>query len=70
MTRSLAVSLLHHVAEYAGQLPKTPDQHTSLVHKIMLLAGRIQVGGMVGMPLVLLAGVWYWRRRRRRKSNA
>ncbi|MEE8452135.1 MAG: hypothetical protein V3R99_09480 [Thermoguttaceae bacterium] len=54
-----------------GACPLFPrDQHTSLVHKMMLLAGWVQVGGMVGMPLVLLAGVWYWRRRRRRKSNA
>lgn len=66
---SLAVSLLHHVAKYTGQLPKSPDQHASLVHKTMLLAGWIQVGGMVGMPLVLLGGVWYWRRRKRRKSD-
>ncbi|EMI21315.1 cytochrome c family protein, partial [Rhodopirellula maiorica SM1] len=26
-TASLAVSLLHHVAEYTGQTPKTPDEH-------------------------------------------
>ncbi len=66
---SLAVSLLHHVAEYAGQLPKSPEQHTSLVHKVMLFAGWIQVGGIVGVPLALLVGgAWYWRRRRRRKS--
>ena len=68
--RSLAVSLLHHVAEYTGQLPITPEQHSSLVHKIMLLSGWIQVGVMAGAPLAILAGaVWYWRRRKRRKPD-
>ena len=66
--RSLAVSLLHHVAEFADQLPKTPEQHSSLVHKIMLLAGWIQVAAMLGAPLVVLAGAaWYWRHRKRQK---
>ena len=65
-SRSLAVSLLHHVAEYADQLPETPEQHNSLLHKLMLLAGWIQVGGMVAAPLVMLVGgIWFIRRRRR-----
>ena len=38
--QSLAVSLLHHVAEYTGQLPKTTAQHDSLVHKIVLSSAR------------------------------
>ena len=68
--QSLAVSVLHHVAEYAGQLPEDPDQHDSLVNKILLLAGWVQVVGMVGLPLaVVVAGVWFWRRRRRRRAN-
>ncbi len=67
--RSLAVNILHHVAEYSGQLPENPDQHDSLVNKILLLAGWVQVAGMVTLPMIVLAaGVWYWRRRRRRLS--
>jgi len=64
---SLAVSLLHHVAEYADQLPKTPQEHNGLVHKIMLLAGWVQIAAALAAPLAALAGgLWYWRRRRRR----
>jgi len=67
--RSLAVSLLHHVAEYADQVPKTPEEHNALVHKILLLVGWGQVAAMVGMPMVALAGAfWYWRRRKRRNA--
>ncbi|NQT11939.1 MAG: cytochrome C, partial [Planctomycetes bacterium] len=47
--RSLAVSLLHHVAEYADQVPKTPQEHNALVHKILLLVGWGQVAAMVAM---------------------
>jgi hypothetical protein len=65
---SLAVSLLHHVAEYAGQLPKTPEQHNSLIHKIVLLAGWVQVAGALSVPpVVLAAGLWFWLRRKRGK---
>jgi len=64
--RSLAVSLLHHVAEYAGQLPKNRDEHTSLVHKILLFSAWGQVALGLGLPAALLVGgVWYVRRRRR-----
>ena len=64
--RSLAVSLLHHVAEYSNQLPKTDEQHASLLNKTLLFAAWVQVGMMTGIPLVLAAGVlWYWRRRKR-----
>ena len=68
--RSLAVNLLHHVAKYANQIPKTPDQHNTLIHKIMLLAGWVQVGAAVGILLAVLAGgLWFWRRRRLRKRQ-
>jgi len=69
--RSLAVSLLHHVAEYAGQLPDTPDKHESLLrYKLLLFAAWLQVAAAVGGPLVVLGGgLWYWRRRRRRKTR-
>ena len=69
--RSLAVSLLHHVAEYTDQLPKTSEQHNSLIHKILLLSGWVQVAGMIGMPLAVLGGVgWYvWRRRKKKGTR-
>ncbi len=65
--RSLAVSLMHHVAEFTGQLPKTPEQHDALLYrKILLFAAWTQVALAVGVPLAfLLAAVYYWRRRRR-----
>ena len=67
--RSLAVSLLHHVAEYADQIPKTPEEHNSLVHKVLLVAGWFQVAGMIGAPLAVLVGaVWFVRRWRRRRA--
>lgn len=68
--RSLAVSLLHHVAEYTGQLPEETEQHHSLVHTTLLFAGWIQVTAMVTGPLAILGGgIWLWRRRRRRKQS-
>ncbi|TWU56108.1 hypothetical protein [Rubripirellula reticaptiva] len=54
---SLAVSLLHHVAEYSGQLPKTTNQHFGLVNKIVLTSAWGQVllalGGMLVGALVV-----------------
>ena len=76
--RSLAVSLLHHVAEYTDQLPATADDHNSLVHKTLLTAGWVQVVfGVVLALVVFVLGVvvlivairWYVRRRRRRKAE-
>ncbi|MFH1918915.1 MAG: cytochrome C, partial [Planctomycetota bacterium] len=65
--RSPAVSLLHHVAEYTGQLPKTADQHSALAHKILLLAAWVQAVVAGAVPLAVLAGaLWVWRRRKRR----
>jgi len=67
--RSLAVSLLHHVAEYSGQLPKTRDEHTALTHKILLFSAWGQAALVLGVPLALaLVAVWYVRRRRRRSA--
>ncbi len=66
--RSLAVNLLHHVARATGQLPKTSEQHNSLLHKMLLFAGWGQVTAMVGGPLVVLAGGWWFWRRRKRKQ--
>mgnify|MGYP001813425856 FL=1 len=66
---SAAINLLHHVAKYTGQLPKTTAQHSSLVHKIALLAAWVQVLGGIGLLLIGAATArWWWRRRARRLS--
>jgi len=69
--RSLAVSLLHHVAEYTGQLPETRRQHGDLLRKMLLLAGWTQVIGMFGLPAaVAAAGFWLLSQRRRKRKKA
>lgn len=71
--RSWAVSLLHHVAQATGQIPKTSQQHDQLVHKILITSAWSQVlGGVFGALIfltVLGGGVWWWRRRRRRRRR-
>lgn len=62
---SLAVSFLHHVAEYTGQIPKTEAQHGGLVHKIMLMSAWLQFAMALGLPALVIGGTWYWRRRTR-----
>lgn len=65
---SAAINLLHHVAKYTGQLPKTTAQHSSLVRKITLLAAWVQVVGGIGLLLIGAATArWWWRRRARRR---
>ncbi|NOY90803.1 MAG: cytochrome c3 family protein [Deltaproteobacteria bacterium] len=62
---SLAVSLLHHVAEATGQLPETAEEHASLLHKIALTSAWAQVlGALSFLGLGLGLGAW-WRRKRR-----
>lgn len=62
---SLAVSFLHHVAEYTGQLPTTTPEHSSLVHKILLTSAWLQFAVAWGIPVLAIGGVWYWRHRSR-----
>ena len=62
---SLAVSLLHHVAEATGQVPVTAEDHAGLLHKILLTVGWVQAGGAVLVPLLVLLGIWRWRAGRR-----
>ncbi len=64
---SLAVSLLHHVASFTGQIPKTRSAHDSLIrNKILLLSAWGQVLMAGGLSLAGLVGVLWLRRRRRR----
>ena len=69
-TESLAVSLLHHVAQYADALPKTNEQHAGLINKILLFSAWGQAGGAVFTPLAALGVIaWLVIRRRRRMQN-
>lgn len=66
--QSLAVSFLHHVAEYTGQVPKTNAEHHGLIHKITVTFAWVQVIGIATLTTCLVAGlVWWWRRMRRSK---
>lgn len=68
--QSLAVSLLHHVAGYTGQLPETSGQHDALVNKIVLSSAWAQVLGVAfGVPLVLGGMTFGVRRYSRRKRS-
>ncbi|WP_145168680.1 multiheme c-type cytochrome [Rubripirellula lacrimiformis] len=66
---SLAVSLLHHVAEFTGQLPKTTDQHDALVNKIVLTSAwgqaLLALGGMA-LGAIVVGGFGYRRMRAKR----
>ncbi|MFK7738558.1 MAG: cytochrome C [Pirellulaceae bacterium] len=65
---SLAVSLLHHVAEYTGQLPHSTKAHSSLVHKIVLTSAWAQVGlGFLGAIGLGFAGRLFWKRKQSKK---
>ncbi len=64
-TQSLAVSFLHHVAKYSGQLPETTEQHNSLLHKVLLMSAWLQFAMAILLPAGLTMAVIYWRRRRR-----
>lgn len=48
--KSLAVSFLHHVAKYAGQLPVTNAQQNRLLPKIMLSSAWVQCVDAWGLP--------------------
>ncbi|GAA5511149.1 multiheme c-type cytochrome [Novipirellula caenicola] len=63
-TASLAVSLLHHVAQYTGQTPKSPGEHDALLNKIVLSSAWGQAIGIIALPLL---GIWGLTRHRRRK---
>lgn len=62
---SLAVSVLHHAAEMAGELPESREAHNSLLNKIELTAAWTQVGAAFGGGVLLtLLVVFVWRRKR------
>ncbi len=68
--QSLAVNLLHHVAEVSGQMPVTAQQHNSLLHKLLLTAAWVQAAAPAVALLVVVALAVRFVRRRRRKQQA
>jgi hypothetical protein len=67
---SLAVSLLHHVAQYTGQLPANREEHASLIHKVLLTSAWFQLLAGIAIPAATVVGVfWYVRRRRRLRKR-
>ena len=58
--KSLPVAVLSHVAAMASMRPETTDQHNDLLHKLVLLAAWVQVGGpiAVGIAVVILVLIW------------
>ena len=68
-TESLSVSLLHHVAEYTGQMPKTNEQHFGLVNKIVLSSAWAQVLAAFGGGLLGVFALGYGIRRHRRQTD-
>lgn len=63
---SLAVSLLHHIAEYSDQIPESASDHNRLLRKITLSSAWAQAtaGFLLG-----IAALWTTRRLRRRWGN-
>jgi hypothetical protein len=66
---SLAASFLHHVAKYAGMLPKTPKQHNALIYKILLITEWFQTFLAVVGPIVGIIFVWWCVRLYRRHKS-
>ena len=66
---SAAINLLHHVANYTGQLPHTQDQHNNLIHKIVLVSTWAQVLAVVGVVGISIWGFRWFRRRRKKPSK-
>ncbi len=66
---SLAVGLLHHAAKFVHMLPKTNEQHESLIHKMLMLTAWGQVGGGTIFGLLVLVFFIRWRRRRKLKNS-
>ena len=67
--QSLAVSILHHIASATGTLPNSSEKHSSLLHKLILMAGWAQVLGMTAVPLAVTILLVVWRMKRKRCSR-
>lgn len=70
-THSLAVSLLHHVGEYADAIPKTTSQHNDLVHRIVLVSAWTEALLILSFPIGMIAGgIWVIRVSRKKAEDA
>lgn len=67
---SAAINLLHHLAKFSGQVPKTNQQHAGLIHKIVLTSAWGQIIGGAVLLFAILAGFAWWRRRNAVRTNA
>jgi hypothetical protein len=68
--QSLAISLLHHIAERIDAIPKDNQAHTDLVHKNILLAAWVQASAITVGPIFVLGLGWLaWRRLRKRRHD-
>jgi hypothetical protein len=61
---SVAVSLLHHVAEKSNMLPATNQEHSSLIQKNILLSAWVQVLAVVAAMATVAVLLLVWRRKR------
>ncbi len=60
---SLAVSFLHHVARYTGQIPVSATDHNALVHKITMMSAWTQTLAAIMFPIFCAATAYWFRRR-------
>jgi len=67
--KSLATGFLHHIAKNTGQLPRTAAQHTSLIHKILMITAWGQLLGAAGGASGALLCCVLWCRIRRRRHR-
>jgi hypothetical protein len=68
--QSLAINLLHHMAETLDMMPEKREEHDALLRKILLLSGWGQVLGLLAGVIGLFGGTfWFVRRRRRRQRG-
>lgn len=67
--RSLAVSLLHHIADTIGMLPATDAEHSDLLVKNLLLGGWVQLLTPVFLIMTGVVFVLFWRRKRLRAKK-
>ena len=63
----LAVSLMHHVGKYTGNIPVSAEEHGKLVNKILLTSAWGQTLFATGV-LALVAGGGYWITARRSRK--
>ena len=64
--KDLAVSLMHHVGKYTGNIPVSAEDHGKLVNKILLTSAWGQAFLATGVLAVVLGG-GYWASIRRKK---